>query len=235
MGLGVHGERVAVESYRLPTLWALHCYRYDAQLMVNGQRLEVHPGTVTVFPPDTTIEYRYRGRSVHAYAHFTVATGQSRQRMPAVQVSPGVRLGLEEAIGWLPAHPLRAEIRLWDLLWQLAGTETRALPPPVAETLRLIELRLGGVIYVGDLAKTVGLSPNHLTRLFTAATGKGVATYIRDRRVERAVHLLRQSTLPIKAIAAEVGIPDLHLFNKCVRRALGVPPRRVRLVGRSAS
>ena len=44
----------------------------------------------------------------------------------------------------------------------------------------------------------------------------------------RAQHLLSQSTLPIKAIAEEVGIPDLQHFNKVVRRKLGGAPRRLR-------
>jgi transcriptional regulator GlxA family with amidase domain len=46
--------------------------------------------------------------------------------------------------------------------------------------------------------------------------------------VERARHLLLNSTLPIKVIAREVGIPDPHLFNKIIRRELGKAPREVR-------
>ena len=46
--------------------------------------------------------------------------------------------------------------------------------------------------------------------------------------MERARYLLEHSTMPIKAIARDVGIPDLHLFNKTVRRELGKSPREVR-------
>jgi AraC-like DNA-binding protein len=228
MGIGVHGVRQSVEHYRLPTLWCIHFYRYEAVVFANGHRLEIHPGSVSVFPPGTRLEYRYRGRSVHAYAHFHLAGGGASQTMPAAQEGADLRPSFEEAIGWMPARRRAAEARLWDILWQLARPEAPAVHPGVAAALRLIELRLGGVIYVHELAAAAGLSPNHLTRLFTAATGKTVVAYIRDRRVQRAVHLLRHSTLPVKTIAAEVGIPDLHLFNKCVRRALGVAPRRVR-------
>jgi transcriptional regulator GlxA family with amidase domain len=149
-------------------------------------------------------------------------------RIAALHSAPGLQPSFEEAIGWLPAQRLRAEVRLWDILWQLVSAQTRAGHPAVAEAQRLIELRLGEVIYVTDLAKAAGLSQNHLTRLFAAQTGKTVAAYIRDRRVERAAHLLRHSTLPIKAIASEVGIPDLHLFNKSLRAAYGTAPRRLR-------
>lgn len=52
--------------------------------------------------------------------------------------------------------------------------------------------------------------------------------YIRRRRLERAHHLLRASTLSIPAVAAAVGIPDLQAFNKACRRELGAPPRVLR-------
>jgi len=73
-----------------------------------------------------------------------------------------------------------------------------------------------------------GTHNNHLTRLFHTTYGVTISAYIRQRRAERARHLLLHSTLPIKAIAAQVGIADLHLFNKTIRRVLHDSPRRVR-------
>ena len=233
MAIGRHGILQHAETFRLPTLWAVHIYRYHGEIICDGHRLEIHPGFASVFPPDVEIEYRYRGESVHLYAHFQLPVTAPTGAIPAMQDLAGdfarLNAAFEQAIGWFPTQQLRAEVRLWDILWQLAAAEPRPTHPAVAEALRLIELRLGDVIYVTGLAKTVGLSQNHLTRLFVAATGKPIATYVRDRRVERAAHLLRHSTLPVKAIAAEVGIPDLHLFNKSIRRAFGVPPRQFRL------
>jgi transcriptional regulator GlxA family with amidase domain len=46
--------------------------------------------------------------------------------------------------------------------------------------------------------------------------------------MERARHLLRESTLSIPAVAAAVGIGDLQAFNKTCRRELGASPRAVR-------
>jgi transcriptional regulator GlxA family with amidase domain len=64
--------------------------------------------------------------------------------------------------------------------------------------------------------------------LFRAETGYTVVGYIRRRRMERARHLLRESTLSIPAIAASVGVADLQAFNKACRRELGDSPRAVR-------
>ncbi|MHC4887055.1 MAG: helix-turn-helix domain-containing protein, partial [Planctomycetota bacterium] len=41
--------------------------------------------------------------------------------------------------------------------------------------------------------------------------------------------LLRQTDLPVKAIAVEVGMADLQRFNKAFRRSTGVSPRAYRV------
>jgi AraC-like DNA-binding protein len=46
---------------------------------------------------------------------------------------------------------------------------------------------------------------------------------------------LTTTDLPIKAVAARVGITDLHYFNKVIRRYLGASPRAVRAMGSSPS
>ena len=78
----------------------------------------------------------------------------------------------------------------------------------------MIELRLAETLSVKALADEVGISHNHLTRLFRAAVGDTVIGYIRQRRVQRARHLLEHTTLPIKTVAAQVGIEDpRHSIN----------------------
>jgi transcriptional regulator GlxA family with amidase domain len=91
-----------------------------------------------------------------------------------------------------------------------------------------IESNLSSTLTVPDIARVAGVSHNHLTRLFRAETGHTVVGHIRRRRLERARHLLRESTLSIPAIAASVGIPDLQAFNKACRHELGGSPRAVR-------
>ena len=91
-----------------------------------------------------------------------------------------------------------------------------------------IEARLAEPLSVPEIARRAGLSHNHLTRLFRMHTGDTVVAYIRRRRMARAEHLLRRSTMPIPAVAASVGIGDLQAFNKACRRVLGASPRSLR-------
>jgi transcriptional regulator GlxA family with amidase domain len=137
----------------------------------------------------------------------------------------------------------RAAVKMWDLLWELTdphtigstargtgvdGSGNAPTHPALRAAQAMIALRLAEPLDVNDIAKAADVSPTHLTRLFRAVTGGGVAQYVRARRMERARHLLLHSTLPIKSIAVEVGICDLQLFNKIVRRSLGRSPREIR-------
>jgi len=57
---------------------------------------------------------------------------------------------------------------------------------------------------------------------------------VRKCRLERAVHLLLYSDMPVKQVACDVGIPDLQLFNKTIRRTFGLAPRVLRARGPGA-
>ena len=227
----------SVMSWRL-NFWCLHLYRYTAELRLDGKLFPIRPGHAGIIPPGVFKEYRFLGRSEQLAAHFSMPEplpGHAPASLPAMQ-----DLGrdfeeawsdFQQAIGYVPAQPRRAESRLWDLLWRLtdAGAPGKGhIPTPVERVRRVIEERLGQRLSVAELAQESGLSHNHLTRLFRETQGNTVVGYIRERRVQRARHLLVHSTLPIKAVAAEVGMSDLHLFNKTIRRVLGSSPRQIR-------
>jgi transcriptional regulator GlxA family with amidase domain len=194
-----------------------------------------------VIPADVDIEFRFRRYpSVHVYLHYELGAGRTVP-VPAMQ-DLGLRFDsffgeIEQIVAGLSTNRTRVEVKLWDLLWELADRyAARALGgggeggrhPAVARVLSTIELHLGADLRVEDLAAQADISHNHLTRLFRQEMGTTVVGYIRQRRMERARHLLEHSTRPIKSIAAEVGIPDLQHFNKLVRRELGRSPRGCR-------
>jgi AraC-like DNA-binding protein len=238
MAVGVHGPN-ATERFRSERHWWLHLYRYRATLRVAGQALALRPGCVTLIPPGMDMEYDFGERAAHLCAHFTPPAGTpDTLSVPILQDLgddfPRLYRALEEAAGWFAANPTRAELRLWDILWQLAdrtppqGPPVHPHPAAVARVRELIELRLGEPLSVKVLAAEAGVSHNHLTRLFHAAVGDTVIGYIRGRRVQRARHLLEHTTLPIKTIAAQVGVEDPRHFAKLIHVALGRSPTQVR-------
>lgn len=235
IGRNVHGHP-PIERFRLQDLWCLHLYCYHACLSINGVEVEIKPGDLGVTPANADVIYWYQGRSEHLYAHFELPVSRLTWAVPALYETGEdfhnfYRL-FEEGVGMFPRQPLRAEVRLWDLLWHIAGEQKQApankIHPVVNEVIRQIELRLHEPLLVEALAREVGFSHNHLARLFQTAIGKTVKGYMQERRMEKILHLLKVSSRPIKNIAGEVGFQDLHAFNKAVKRYFGKSPRELR-------
>jgi AraC family transcriptional regulator len=233
-GVGVHGINTAVDVFRLPDLWQLHLYSYSAAFAADGAWYDLRPGTVSLVPPGTTVEFRYRGRSEHLYVHF--ALNGCRQREPFVgdtgPALPVLRELLLDAVAAFPTSPERSAAAVWAALWRvsdLADANGAAPPNPVvAAVIRRIEAHLAEPLVVAELARIAGVSHNQLTRLFRQHVGDTVVGYIASRRMARALHLLQASTLSVTAIATTVGIPDLQAFNKACRKAFGASPRALR-------
>jgi AraC-like DNA-binding protein len=242
-GRGVHG-RNGNEQYLMPHLWALHLYPYFAAVRLRERWFPIRPGYVSIIPPNTPIEYEFRGVSRHLFVHFRCASlpaqTQAAAFVPAMQDlgdSFAYRYdALEAMIGDVQRPPFRIQAHIWNLLGDLTNPVVPSCPLPAAHpavryALRQIELRLAETLSVADLAREANVSYSYLGRLFQEALGTTVVGYIRERRLRRAEHLLRHSTLPIKTIAAAVGIPDLHLFNKSLRREFGKSPTAIRAQG----
>jgi AraC-like DNA-binding protein len=192
---------------------------------------------VSLVPPGATVRYRYRGRSEHLYAHLRIAPAGPSRTVPVVQdAGPELPLLsglLLHAIAASPGTPERTRAEIWTALWRVsrltpAAAADRGPHPAVTAAIAHIEAHLAAPLTVPAVAAAAGVSHNHLTRLFRAETGATVVGYVRRRRLERAHHLLRASTLSIPAVAASVGIPDLQAFNKACRRELGASPRSLR-------
>ena len=66
--------------------------------------------------------------------------------------------------------------------------------------------------------------------LFQKQFGQGVKRYIQQQRLTCALRLLTHSSLAVKSIAIESGIPDLQYFSKLVRNETGMSPRAYRLL-----
>lgn len=240
MGISAHYPQRDYDRYQLRGLWCLHFYRYEGELKINGDSFPIAPGSCSVTPPGALLEYAYHhAPSIHAVAHFELASPEDQVlELPAMRELhnefEALAASFEEAVAWQSTQPARAEARVWDILWQLGALNEEASTPLVATAAlerakHFIEMRLGSTnLRVEAVAAHAGFSHNHFTRLFQSATGSTPARYIRKRRVERAIHLLKNSTLPIKAIAAQCGLGDLQAFNKTLRKEMGISPRAIR-------
>lgn len=243
-GRGIHGVRQMEDHFHLPELWSLHLYGYHAELEVDQRTYRIAPGTVSLVPPAADIWYRYQGPSTHLYAHLRAAGGAdvcgSPGRLSRLELvmSPGADLPtitdlMESAVVAAPVRPARTRADIWAVLLRLADQPAHpSTKPPsrdhVVAAMSFIESRLPDPLTVPQVADAVGISANHLARLFAAEADVTVVGYIRRRRIDHARRLLTASTMSISAIAASVGIRDLQSFNKACRAVTGRSPRQLR-------
>jgi len=68
-------------------------------------------------------------------------------------------------------------------------------------------------------------APPHFALLFKGATGQTPHQYVTTCRMERAQHLLTETTLPLHEIDARVGYADQSHFTAMFRQHVGTPPR----------
>lgn len=258
-GRATHGVGRLVDEFRLPDLWSLHLYGYRAVLEVDRIPYAITPGSVSLVPPGAEIVYRYEGPSTHVYAHLRAPAAGGRRRGAGrtgdspgearwplhLIMYPGSELPvitdlMGSAVDSAVTHPERNRADVWLTLLRLAALDrdrdrTVRGRSPAAEHLTkaiaYIERRLSEPLTVPEIASAVGLSHNHLTRLFVADQGQTVIGYLRRRRIEHARRLLVHTTMSVAAVAAAVGIPDLQTFNKTCRAVTGMGPRALRDAG----
>jgi transcriptional regulator GlxA family with amidase domain len=95
----------------------------------------------------------------------------------------------------------------------------------VRAVIALMNANLHRKLNLCEMAMAVGLSTSHLRRLFKAQTGKPVATYLKDLRLQRSRDLLETTFLSVKQIAARVGQSANH-FATDFKKVHGVTPSR---------
>jgi AraC-like DNA-binding protein len=79
-----------------------------------------------------------------------------------------------------------------------------------------------------ELAKRVQLGAADFRQLFRVRFGVSVSCYRRQRRVERAIELLRTDQFKVEAVAATVGYRSKKNFYKAIRAVTGNTPNGLR-------
>ena len=94
----------------------------------------------------------------------------------------------------------------------------------VEKALEYIEENYYKDIRLSDLARFCDVSPSHLCRLFSSATGSTLSEYILSFRMNRAAYLLVNTDETAATVAHEVGYPDCGYFHKVFRSFFGMTP-----------
>lgn len=107
--------------------------------------------------------------------------------------------------------------------------DKEAWPVKIRQAADLMETEYDRLQSLEEIARSVGLSKYHFTRLFSKTTGYTPIDYLTKIRMEKAVGLLRGTELSIEEIARKIGYASGSYFIKVFRHWVGFPPGEFRL------
>ena len=98
----------------------------------------------------------------------------------------------------------------------------------VLSIIELMEAHLSEPLSLIEIAEDVGLSRRQIERLFRQEMGRSPARYYLEIRLDRARHLLIQSSLPVVEVAVACGFVSASHFSKCYRELYARSPQQER-------
>lgn len=97
------------------------------------------------------------------------------------------------------------------------------------KVIKSIEARLGEPLRLSDLAAVANMSSFHLSRVFKDAFGETVWQYVKRRRTETAIDLIRRTTdLGFSEIAFRTGFAHQSHMSRHVKKLTGKTPGQIR-------
>lgn len=102
------------------------------------------------------------------------------------------------------------------------------VPTKILRAARLIQEKHTEPLSLGDVARTVGLSRERLSRLFNESMGINFSEYLTLTRLNTAQEQLRNTDAPITEIAFASGFQSISQFNRSFLKVEGCAPSRFR-------
>ena len=104
----------------------------------------------------------------------------------------------------------------------------RLLDPRILEVCHFIAENIGKNYKIEEIAAHIHISPSRLTHLFSEQVGTSIVKWREDQRMLKAKHLLHSSSMPIYAIARQLGYDDQLYFSRIFKRYTGLSPSEFR-------
>lgn len=100
--------------------------------------------------------------------------------------------------------------------------------PRLLKVIQTMEIHTEDVLTCVDIGQKVGLSVRQMERLFKEHLQTSPNTFYMQLRLERAKHLLLQSTMSVTQIAAACGFNSTSYFTRCYLKSFELTPRQTR-------
>jgi AraC family transcriptional regulator len=139
-----------------------------------------------------------------------------------------------ECLGMDEVSPLVIEGLSLELLAEASRQLKRDKNPGWLKAAKeIIHARFSENLKLEEIAKTVGVHPTHLSRVFRRQSGCTIGEYVRRLRIEYASRQLSASDIPLDEIAAAAGFSDQSHFTRTFKLYMGLSPNEYRRISRA--
>ena len=99
---------------------------------------------------------------------------------------------------------------------------------PITQCVDYIYSHIKERITIAELAQYTGLSESYLSRLFKQNLGVSISDYIREKKIEKATHLLKYSDKSIIDISTYLSFSSQSHFIQTFEKFTGLTPKKYR-------
>ncbi len=145
----------------------------------------------------------------------------------------------EECREQQPAYDLFVKANLMTILANLAryfqkdlNTKPNLIKTENMESLEksmtYITNHLEEHMTLDEIAEVAGMSRSYYSTIFKMLNGVSVWTYITNKRIDMAQHLLETTTMSVTNICEKCGFNNISNFNRAFKKVTGVTPSKYR-------
>jgi len=199
------------------------------------------------YPPDATEPWQFLAFTFHGLQADVMVRALLRDYGPIYQIPLDTKI-ITKLLGYMShqgahtrfkvaqANMYEAVEIVMELLMTLMASKqhregTAQAEDMVQQALDMITEDTTQRLRVNDIAERIGVSREHLSRLFQTRLGKSPRTFIIEQKMRRACLLLKESDMPIKTIASQLGYTAYPNFSQSFKQFIHTTPQEFRLNG----
>lgn len=130
---------------------------------------------------------------------------------------------------------MRYLLRLLDQLWVWRSKSSDQYGELIESVKQFIQLHYNNdQLSLQEISRHVGVSPSHLSKVFSQKTSQTLTEYLTQTRIGKAMELLKTTRNKTFEIAFEVGYHDQHYFSNIFKKITGMTPMEFRRQGTNA-
>jgi AraC family transcriptional regulator len=98
------------------------------------------------------------------------------------------------------------------------------VPAKARRVIDYVETNLASNLRLAELSAVAGISRSHFARAFRNTVGMAPHTFVLQRRLTRAIELVKRRTLSLREVADQCGFADQAHLTRAYKAAFGHPP-----------